>query len=133
VHSTNCFDIFILPSDDCAAPASLVPEKPGSIASFQHAMISKAPYGHTSDDIVLAVFADRQALPAEELEAGRDAFFSKGQPCLRSSPLVKTHGWGIHFDAQGRVALVARDDPDFPVLASGANCKVVKGMRNKRA
>ncbi|WP_298711512.1 DUF6157 family protein [Micrococcus sp. 2A] len=36
----------------------------------------------------------------------REAFFAKSQACLRASPLGKRHGWGLHHDAEGRVALV---------------------------
>jgi hypothetical protein len=68
-----------------------------------------------------------------ELPAARAAFFSKGQPCLRSSPLAKRYGFGIHHDAEGRVALYGMETPEYRKLAGDKKLKVVKAMRSKKA
>lgn len=39
----------------------------------------------------------------------REQFFAASRACLRASPLGKRHGWGLHFDSAGRVALLDRD------------------------
>ena len=47
-------------------------------------MTGAAPYGLTSGDVLVGVFAKRSAIPAVEQAAARASFFSKGQACLRA-------------------------------------------------
>src|SRR5690606_39462496 len=47
------------------------------------------------------------------------SFFQKSRPCFRASPLPKTHGWGIHFDHQGRAALYAVESNEYQEFVSG--------------
>lgn len=95
-------------------------------------MIAGAPYAHTSDDVIFTVHADRAGIPEDERAAARAEFFSRGQACLRASPLVKTHGWGVHSDGQGRVALVAVESPQYAAMASDTRLAKVEGMRSSR-
>ena len=53
----------------------------------------------------------RKGIPESDRAAERERFFGKGQPCLRTSPLAKTYGWALHFDADGRIALLPMDSP----------------------
>lgn len=71
----------------------------------------------------------RQSVPAE----AREEFFAKDQACLRSSPLGKRYGWGIHFDADSRIALVPLGSDEYQALATDASVKQLKAMRSKRA
>lgn len=100
-------------------------------------MISAAPYAHTSDDVIFTVWAERREITAAEREAARAEFFSKGQPCLRSSDLGKRYGWGVHADAEGRVALVGIGTAEYESLAGGSTVDggvvtVTAAMRSKR-
>ena len=133
VHTTNYHDTFIQVAPDCAALAGTVPPKPGSIGALQYHMVSAAPYTMTSDDLLVAVTAERRGIPASDLDALRDELFSKGQPCLRASPLVKTYGWGIHHDAAGKVALAGRETAEYARLAADPALEQVRGMRSRRA
>ncbi|MEI7025361.1 DUF6157 family protein [Paenibacillus sp. y28] len=45
----------------------------------------------------------------EEPEPLWSEFFSKPKACLRTSPLVKKYGWGLGFDAAGKIALLGAD------------------------
>lgn len=56
----------------------------------------------------------------------------EGQPCLRSSPLAKRYGWGFHYDAEGRVALVPVGSPEYEAFVTDDSLTVVKAMRSKR-
>ncbi|WP_344308138.1 DUF6157 family protein [Brevibacterium samyangense] len=58
--------------------------------------------------------------------------FARGQPCLRSSPLAKRYGWGFHYDAEGRVALVPVGSPEYEAFVTDDSLTVVKAMRSKR-
>ena len=109
--STNYFDTFIQVAADCGAPLGRVPPA-GTVAGRQYALIAHQPYRLTSDDVLFTVWADRQEIPEGERAEAREAFFAKSQACLRASPLGKKFGWGVHADAQGRVA---------SSLASGAD------------
>lgn len=131
MHSTNYFNTLICPSKDCQAVA-VVPEKPGTIAALQFDLLSNAPYGLTSDDVLSAVAARRKGVDAAAFEAFRIDFFSKGQACFRASPLTKTHGWAIHADANGCVALVSPDGPDFARMVQDTDIEKVWAMRRKR-
>jgi len=139
VHTTNTGNTFIGVADDCPARSGQIPpERSGkpTVATLQYAMIKTNPYSYTSDDIVFATSAAGRALGIEarhaERQEARDQFFSRGQACLRASALGKTYGWGVHSDAQGRVAIFAVDSPEYRRLAADPGLKHVKAMRSKR-
>lgn len=133
MHTTNYNDTLIAVSPDSTAEAARVPEKIGTVAEMQWAMIDAAPYAHTSDDVIFTVHARRSGIADADRAAARAAFFSKGHACLRSSPLVKSHGWGVHHDERGRVALVAIESARYAELADREDITVLPGMRSKRA
>lgn len=132
-HTTNYADTLILVSPDTKARAAKVPASAESVAGRQYRMIADAPYAHTSDDVIFTVHADRAGIPVDERAAARAEFFSRGQACLRASPLVRSHGWGVHSDAQGRVALMAMESAHYGAMAADARLAKVDGMRSKRA
>jgi len=139
LHTTNSSNTFISAAEDCPASAGQVPiERSGkpTVATLQYAMIKNNPYRYTSDDVVFATSAPGRALGAESKQAARqtawDQFFSRGQACLRASPLGKTFGWGVHSDAQGRVAIFALESHEYRQLAADPGIKQVRAMRSKR-
>jgi len=71
-------------------------------------------------------------LPQSEWKTAREAFFSKGQPCFRASPLTKRYGWGLHCDTEGKIALVAKGSPEYEQYRNDKSLKVVKAMRSSR-
>lgn len=134
MHSTNYADTFIAVAEDCkAAAATVPPEKQGPTAArMQFELIYNNPYRFTSDDVLFAIYAARNRLAPEELEARRAEFFSRGQACLRASPLAKSYGWGIHHDGEGRVALYARGSEEYDQLRADDSLKQLKAMRSSR-
>lgn len=60
-------------------------------------------------------------------------FFARPQACLRASPLPKTYGWGLHFDATGRVALYAVESPEYKRFIEDESISHLKAMRSRRA
>jgi len=130
MNSTNYRDTFITVSGDCPAPGGEQPK--AGIAAVQHAILTeRPPYSLTSDDLLFETEKERKGLVGTAQE--RAAFFAKPQACLRASPLPKRHGWGIHHDGEGRIALVPAGSPEYERLCSAGNLKVVPAMRNKRA
>jgi uncharacterized protein DUF6157 len=140
VHTTNVPNTFIRVAEDC--PARTGEEPPlhagkATVARLQYEMIAKAPYKFTSDDVVFATSAPGRQLDAkatkEKRSLARNEFFSRGQACLRASGLGKRFGWGIHADAEGRVALYAVDSERYQALARDPEIAQTRAMRTKRA
>lgn len=140
VHTTNVYNTFIRVADDCPArtgePPPLRCGNP-TVAGLQYQMIAEAPYQHTSDDVVFATSARGRELGAKttrkQRSLARDEFFSRGQACLRASGLGKRFGWGIHADAEGRVALYAVDSERYETLKRDPSLAQTRAMRSKRA
>lgn len=135
IHSTNYYNTFIEIADDCPVKIGEVPPQKGdakTVASSQFELIAHHPYQYTSDDVLFQVYADKNRIGRSEQAAARAAFFSKGQPCLRSSPLTKRYGWGIHCNAEGKVALYAVDSPEYKQFAKDKSLQHVRAMRSKR-
>lgn len=131
MHSTNYSDTLICPAEDCQAVAK-VPDKPDSVAALQYQLLVESPYAMTSDDVLSAVAAKRKGIDPKGMDSFRAEFFSKGQPCFRASPLTKTHGWAIHSDNNGYIALLSPDGPQFSRLRQDENVQKVNAMRSKR-
>jgi Family of unknown function (DUF6157) len=135
VHSTNYFNSFIAVADDSPALTGEIPPiKTGAptVATIQFEMISKQPYEYNSDEVVFEVFALKQDLTRTERPAARLAFFSKGQPCLRASPLTKRYGWGVHFNEEGKMALYGCETKMYKKLAGDKDITQLKAMRSSK-
>jgi hypothetical protein len=133
LKSTNYHNAFITVSADCTATAGIEPASGSSVAGLQYALLRGEPYSFTSDDLLFEVFARRNGIEGHKRENARTAFFSKPQACLRASPLVKQHGWGLHHDERGRVAIYGIETDVYQELAARNDLKLVPGMRNRRA
>ncbi len=93
--------------------------------------MAENPYQFTSDEVIFAAFAAKNGLTSN-LQQERDLFFSKGQACLRASPLGKRYGWGIHHDAAGKVAVYPLGSEEYERFLEDEKWKRVKAMRSKR-
>jgi hypothetical protein len=140
MESVDYFSTFITVAPDSSAAAGTVPPvRPDpSVAQRTYDMIAEHPYRYTSGDVLFTVWADRRDLPTAERADARQQFYSKGQACLRSSDLGKRYGWGIHADAEGRVAVYGIDSPEYQAFATGTSpidsspVKVTPAMRSSR-
>ncbi|WP_300266647.1 DUF6157 family protein [Microbacterium sp.] len=133
-HTANYQGTFIEVSEDCPIDHGAEPPiaENLSIAALHYRLIAERPYGRTSDDVIFETHALRKGIDPGDA-AARAEFFSKGQPCLRSSPLGKRYGWGTHHDAEGRVALVPRDSEQYAALAADPTLAHTRAMRSSRA
>lgn len=134
-HSTNYENTFIEIAEDCMASQGEIPPLKGdkkSVANLQFEMLRNKPYQYTSDDVFFAVFATRKDLIESELETALLQFFSKGQPCFRASPLTKCYGWGVHSNAQGKVALYGVESVEYQRFVADDTIVKVTAMRTKR-
>jgi hypothetical protein len=131
-HTTNYFNSFIQVSPDCTAVVGTVPTRAGTVAAMQYERLVDAPYQVTSDQLLFGIHADRRALSGQERDQAKQEFFLKGQPCMRASPLVKTFGFGVHHDENGRIAIYPVEGEQYAKFASDNNLEIIKGMRSKR-
>ena len=132
VHTTNYFDTFIEVSDDTKVNSGTPPPSKDkkTVAEMQYELISKNPYKYTSDDILFQVFADKNNLTKTEYKQAREQFFSKGQPCFRTSPLAKTYGFGIHSDSNGKIAIYGIETSEYRNFSTDTNVKKLKAMKS---
>lgn len=136
MHTTNYFNTFISIAEDCPANTGEVPPQKGdtkTVANIQFDMLKDKPYQYTSDDVVFGTYAEKHDISASAIEKERNVVFSKGQPCLRSSPLTKRYGWGVHSNADGKIALYPVGSDEYEKLATDKSLKQVKAMRSKKA
>lgn len=129
------FNTFIVVSEDCAIKTGVIPEeKHGkkTAASIQYELLSKSPYKYTQEDVLFQTYLIQNQLQGQEMEQLRIEFFSKPKACLRTSPLVKKYGWGLHFNDAGKIAIFGVETEEYKNLSLSDKNKVVKGMRSKR-
>ena len=135
MKTTNYFNTFIEIAEDCPVQSAEIPPQKRAnktVAAMQYEVINRNPYKYTSDDVIFHIFAERNDVPQNRRARERKKFFAKGQPCLRSSPLPKRYGWGIHSDADGKIALYAMESERYQRLDTDKNIKHLKAMRSKR-
>ena len=136
MESTNYFNTFIEIAEDCPVQTGEVPPIKGekkTVANLQYEMLVANPYKFTSDDVLFSVFAQRKEIPENEIEEQRRIYFSKGQPCFRSSPLTKRYGWGIHSNEEGKIAMYGVETEGYQEFVADKSVQKTKAMRSKRA
>jgi hypothetical protein len=136
-------DTFIQIAPDSTAERGVVPEsarEPKPAYLIEYELLAGTPYRYTNDELLFEVHVRRMALGEAELEAQRDElwreFFAKSHACMRASALAKKFGWGVHSDAEGRLALVARDSEAyrrFVEAGERGELKLTAAMRSRRA
>lgn len=135
MHSTNYYNTFIEIAEDCPTSLGEMPPIKGekrTVANLQFEKLYDNPYKYTSDEVLFDVFAIRKEFTKSEMQEQHEHFFSKGQPCFRASPLTKRYGWGLHADAEGKIALYAADSEEYKKFLADDKIKKVKAMRSKR-
>jgi Family of unknown function (DUF6157) len=136
MHTTNYYNTFIQIAEDCPVSVAEVPPLKGAdktIANLQFEMIIDNPYKYTSDDVIFHGYSIKNKLTGKTvLSSAREEFFSKGQACLRASPLTKRYGWGVHYNAEGKIAIYATDSAEYKKLAKDSKLKQLKAMKSKR-
>lgn len=134
-HSTNYYNTFIEVAEDCPVPESVQPplkNEKKTIAGMQYELIAQHPYQLTSDDVLFQVHAVRNEIPGDQLIEERLSFFSKGQACMRASPLAKRYGFGIHCNEQGCLAIYGKDTREYRDMLKDKNIKKIKAIRSRR-
>ena len=131
----NYYDTLVEVADDCPATVAEVPQARGdrkTKAVVEYELLAGHPYTYTEEDIAFEVYAALHEIPKAGHPAERKKFLSKGHPHLRVSALAKRYGWGIHNDAEGKIALIAVESPEYKQLLDDPETAKIKAFRSTR-
>lgn len=130
----NYYNTFIEVAEDCPVTTGVIPQpvRGRRTIAMLHYDLLKNAYALTQADVLYQTEALTKGYAPHQEPERRADFFSVPRACLRSSPLPKQYGWGIHFDAQGYGALVAVDAPEYQQLKNDPALQHVKALRTSR-
>lgn len=129
---------FIRIAPDRTRTTAEVPEARGgkkTVAVLQYELLTEKPDHFTEQELYFRVHCLREGIGEAQAEKDREAIwsrlFAKPQACLRASPLPKSYGWGVRYDAHGRIRLIPVDTPEYD-KAAASELKQLPAMRSKR-
>lgn len=134
-------DTFIRVAEDCPVETGIIPVSPRPLPPahvIQYGLLAEAPYRYNHEELLYEVHVrHKQIPPAERISRKSEIWaelFSKSHPCLRASMLPKRYGWGVHYNSDGKIALYAKESPEYDRFISGGDQGVtlLNAMRNKR-
>ena len=131
----NYYDILIEVADDCPVTEAQAPRARGAKktkALVEYELLVNRPYKYTEEDIAFDVYAILHEIPKAIWLEERKQFLSKGHPHLRVSALPKRHGWGIHNNSEGKIALIAVESPLYKQLLNDPRITKIKAFRSTR-
>jgi len=134
-HTTNYFNTLITVAEDCKALKGEIPPvkiDKLTVANLQFDRLIKHPNKINSDDLIFDVFAERNEILEDDIESERTKFYSKGQACLRTSPLAKTYGWGIYYDNEGKIRLIDSASEEYEKMLKDDKIKKLPAMRSSK-
>ncbi|GGG10544.1 hypothetical protein GCM10010912_63680 [Paenibacillus albidus] len=132
---------FVRVAEDCPAETGTPPMScrtlpPAHVIAYE--LLSTHPYQYNHEELLYEVHVRHKQIPLDERVNRRDEIwnelFAKKHPCLRASLLPKKFGWGVHYNENGRIALFAKESPEYGRFVSGETegVKLLNAMRNKR-
>lgn len=131
----NYYDALIEVAEDSPATGARVPQARGgrqTKAVVEYELLVKHPYTYTEEDIAFEVYVILHDIPKADRPVERKKLLSKGHPHLRVSPLAKRYGWGLHNNAEGKVALIAVESLAYKQLLKDPHTAKVKAFRSTR-
>lgn len=136
-HDLNYYDTFIAVAPDSTAPTGREPAAGAklSVARAQFELIASEPHRWTQEDVLVATsgaLRGRDDLDEQERARLRAEFLGRPQACMRASPPPKTHGWGLHMDHAGRVAMYGVGTPDYERLSTDPALTQLRAMASRR-
>jgi len=133
-HTTNYVNAFIEVAEDCYVERGTEPplKETKSAARYQYEWLTARPYTLTSDDLLFLLYAHKNNIPHKQHPLEKEAFFSRGQPCMRASDLPKKYGWGIHFDGDGHMAIYGVETAEYETFKASPALSHLKAMRSAK-
>src|SRR5262245_35390565 len=131
---------FILVAPDCPVTRGVVPTARGArqpVHLIQYELLTAHPYRFTHEELIFEVHVRHKGLSQGEVRARRAEIWAElfGRPhaCLRASALPKRYGWGVHYDADGKIAIYALESEEYRRFAAGTGARLLSALRSKRA
>ena len=131
-------DTFIRIAPDSTRTSAWVPEARGgkkTVAVLQYELLTEKPDHFTEQELYFRVHCLREGISEKQAERDREAIwsrlFAKPQACLRASPLPKSYGWGVRYNAKGCIRLIPVGTPEYD-KAAASDLKQLPAMRSKR-
>ena len=136
VEVMNYLNTFIRIAPDCPEDAGIEPpvrggKKPVHLIHLE--LLRDAPYQLTHEDLLVKGESLREPPSGETKSEIRARLREKSLPCLRTSALGKRYGWGIHFDAKGKIAVYPAGSAEYRKLAEDPGIEQTVAMRSRRA
>jgi len=135
MKSTNYIDTFMEIAEDCPVETSEVPpvrDSGKTVANLEYELLSENPYQYSSDEVKFLVHTIRNNIPEKKFTEERKAYFSKSLACFRTSSLTKRYGWGLHYDSDGKMALVEFGSTAYKKFRRQKSLKQIRAHRSKR-
>ncbi len=132
----NFRNTFICIAPDCPESTGIEPPARGGkipIHLIHLNLLRENPYRYTHEELVLEGEVRREPATGETRAEILARIRAKPLPCLRTSALPKRYGWGIHFDAEGKIAAFPAGSAEYRKLAADDGIARVAAMRSKRA
>lgn len=127
---------FVRIADDSPVQQGVVPKlregQEPSVARRHYDLLIEHPYEYDIDSFNFEIWCQRNHIDEADRDSHREAFFSKGHPCMRASPLTKTHGWGAHYNRAGKIAIYPADSVAYQKLLNDPENTVEMAMRSAR-
>jgi len=127
---------FVRIADDSPVRQGIVPrQRDGaepSLARRQYDLLINHPYEYSHDSFNFEIWCQKNHIDEADRDSHREAFFSKEHPCMRTSPLTKTHGWGAHYNSAGKIAIYPVDSVAYEKLLNDPENTVTMAMRSAR-
>lgn len=122
---------FIKVSPDTKRKESKIPPEKvkKTVARIHYELLSENPYAYTQDELYFKTHCIRNGLNGTNEE--KEKLFSKPHACLRASALVKTYGFGCHYDDEGKIGIVPIESEAYEKLIK-SDVKQLNGMKSKR-
>jgi len=128
---------FIKVADDCPVEKSQIPvakmgQQPAHL--IQYDLLVNSPYTYDHRELIYEVFIRHKEIDCRQTdpETIKKALFSKGQPCLRASALMKRYGFGAHYNEVGKIALYPVESPEYQSFLTAPSIQVIPAMRNQK-
>ncbi|MCB0054185.1 MAG: hypothetical protein KDE24_32085 [Caldilinea sp.] len=123
-RAQEAWEELIMIASDSESTHAIVPpaHEPKTIYRIGYEVLTEHPYQFAEAEFQHEVHIERRGRPDLRIE----------KYSIRRSPLVKRFGWGIHRDANGKLALVACDSEEYQRLLADPNVKKTPGFRTAR-
>ncbi|WP_334073628.1 MULTISPECIES: DUF6157 family protein [Paenibacillus] len=132
---------FILISSDCPVQEGIEPisrKESKPVHVIQYELLTANPYKYNYDELLFETHVRHKGISdsmlLERRQEFREALFAKKHACMRASALPKRYGWGVHYDAEGKMAIYGADSPQYRAFAETGreDIQLLLAMRSRR-